>query len=397
MCPPDAVHPCSNFLRRFTTITRLIEYSVLLLTLKKNIPHMMEALGPPQPPSQIIQLVRSDSSVTWDYQSSYLNAFAGKFSSSTLSALTSNSDVESITEDAIFTTQCENHTDSIVQSDAPWGLARISQKLKLDSNDTSALTYNYTYDAKAGQGVDVYVLDTGINIEHVTFEGRATWGFSAVGGTTDGHGHGTHCAGTIAGFQYGVAKKANVIAVKVLSDGGSGSVSGIVAGIDWVIKKYNETGRPSIISMSLGGGANDALDAGVTAAVDAGVHVVVAAGNSNADAKSFSPARAPSVITVGATTIADARASFSNYGALVDVWAPGQYVISAWKGSPNATNNISGTSMATPHVAGLAAYLLSIHGTMPPADLTTRIKSIALTDVITGIPEGTPNTFIQTA
>ncbi|KAG8943164.1 subtilisin-like serine protease [Tulasnella sp. 419] len=327
----------------------------------------------------------------------YLNAFAGKFSSSTLSALTSNSDVESITEDAIFTTQCENHTDSIVQSDAPWGLARISQKLKLDSNDTSALTYNYTYDAKAGQGVDVYVLDTGINIEHVTFEGRATWGFSAVGGTTDGHGHGTHCAGTIAGFQYGVAKKANVIAVKVLSDGGSGSVSGIVAGIDWVIKKYNETGRPSIISMSLGGGANDALDAGVTAAVDAGVHVVVAAGNSNADAKSFSPARAPSVITVGATTIADARASFSNYGALVDVWAPGQYVISAWKGSPNATNNISGTSMATPHVAGLAAYLLSIHGTMSPADLTTRIKSIALTDVITGIPEGTPNTFIQTA
>ncbi|KAG8944826.1 subtilisin-like serine protease, partial [Tulasnella sp. 419] len=273
----------------------------------------------------------------------------------------------------------------------------ITQKTKLTSSDTSALTYNYTYNSKAGEGVDVYVLDTGIYVEHETFEGRAKWGYSAVSGNTDGHGHGTHCAGTIAGKQFGVAKKANVIAVKVLSDSGSGSTSGIIAGIDWVISQYKASGRPSVISMSLGGSKDTTLDNGVTAAVNSGVHVVVAAGNSNVDAKNTSPARAPLVITVGASTIADARASFSNYGAVVDVFAPGQDVISSWIGSTTATNKISGTSMATPHVAGLAAYLLSIHGPLSPADLTTKIKELAVKGALTAIPSSTTNALIQIA
>ncbi|PSS34005.1 hypothetical protein PHLCEN_2v1909 [Hermanssonia centrifuga] len=182
-------------------------------------------------------------------------------------------------------------------------------------------------------------------------------------------------SGTAAGSQFGVAKGANLIAVKVLSDSG-------VSGLNWVATQARSSGRPSIATMSLGGGASTSLDNAVAS---------VAAGNSNVDAGTTSPARAPSANTIGATTIADARASFSNFGSVVDLWAPGQNVISAWIGSTTATNNISGTSMATPHVAGLIAYLIGRDGNSSPAAMSTTLKNASVKNAISGIPSGTIN------
>ncbi|KAJ8457203.1 hypothetical protein ONZ45_g863 [Pleurotus djamor] len=320
-----------------------------------------------------------------------LNGFAGKFSEQTLDALRASPDVESISEDGIM---------SIfdTQTNAPWGLSRLSSSTRLSNQNTNALTFSYTFDASAGAGVDVYIVDTGVFIDHQQFGGRARWGATFVGNVNaDGNGHGTHCAGTVAGSQFGVAKRANIIAVKVLSDAGSGSVAGIVSGLDFVASQAAASGRPSIVSMSLGGGASSALDNAVSSLTSRGVHVVVAAGNDNANAANTSPARAPSAITVGASTIADARASFSNFGSVVDVFAPGQNVISSWIGSTTATNNISGTSMATPHVAGLVAYLIGLQGNVSPAAMSDKIKSLSLKGVLSGIPSGTINDLAHNA
>ncbi|KXN80636.1 Cuticle-degrading protease [Leucoagaricus sp. SymC.cos] len=230
------------------------------------------------------------------------------------------------------------------------------------------------------------------------FGGRARWGETfGPYADADGNGHGTHCSGTAAGSQFGVAKSANLIAVKVLSDAGSGAVSDIVSGLSFVQSSARSSGRPSVASMSLGGGASTALDSAVASLTGSGVHLSVAAGNDGADAGNTSPARAPSANTVGATTIADARASFSNFGSVVDVFAPGQNVISAWIGSTTATNNISGTSMATPHVAGLIAYLISVRGNMSPASMSTLLKSLSLKGVISGVPSGTLNDLVHNA
>lgn len=320
-----------------------------------------------------------------------INSFAGNFDDETLQKIRASTSVESISEDGIMHTMT-----TITQTNAPWGLARISSNSRLTSTDTSALTYTYIYDSVAGQGVDVYVVDTGIYVNHTTFEGRARWG-NTFGGyaSADGNGHGTHCAGTIAGAQYGVAKKANVIAVKVLSDAGSGSVADIVNGLNWVISQAAASGRPSVVSMSLGGGASTAMDNAIGAVTSAGIHAAIAAGNSNTDAANTSPARAPSAVTVGASTITDTRASFSNYGAVVDIWAPGQNVISSWIGSTTATNNISGTSMATPHVAGAIAYLISLRGNTSPAGMSTLLKSLAIASPLTGVPSGTINNLLH--
>ncbi|KIM37988.1 hypothetical protein M413DRAFT_448033 [Hebeloma cylindrosporum] len=323
--------------------------------------------------------------VDWDV----LNGFAGALDENTLNSLRLSEDVEYISEDGIMHTMA-------TQTNAPWGLQRISQAAKLSSTSTSALTYTYTYDDSAGRGVDIYIVDTGINTAHTDFGGRARWGASFDGlPTSDGNGHGTHCAGTAAGTRYGVAKAANLIAVKVLSDSGSGSTSGIVSGLNWVLSQARASGRPSIVSMSLGGGVSTALDNAVTTLTNAGIHVVVAAGNDNANAANTSPARAPSAVTVGASTITDARASFSNYGSVVDVFAPGASIISTWIGSTTATNSISGTSMATPHIAGLVAYLIGKDGNISPAVMETKIKNLSVKNVLTGIPSGTVNFLAQ--
>ncbi|KAF9445349.1 peptidase 1 [Macrolepiota fuliginosa MF-IS2] len=341
--------------------------------------------------TSLVDQIKKNATVTheWDL----INGFAGNFDDNTLNTLRANPDVESIAEDGIMHTM-------VTQTNAPWGLSRLSSTTKLSNTNTNALTFTYTYDASAGSGVDIFIVDTGIFTSHSQFGGRARWG-STFGpyADADGNGHGTHCSGTAAGSQFGVAKSANLVAVKVLSDAGSGAVSDIVSGLNFVGQQHSSSGRPTVASMSLGGGASTALDNAVASLTSGGVHVTVAAGNDGADAGSTSPARAPSAITVGAMTISDARASFSNFGSVVDIFAPGQNVISAWIGSTTATNNISGTSMAsaTPHVAGLVAYLIGLRGNMTPASMSTLIKSLSLKGALSGISSGTLNDLAHNA
>jgi cerevisin len=221
----------------------------------------------------------------------------------------------------------------------------------------------YIYKDSVGTGVTAYVIDTGINIKHVDFEGRAIWGATIPDGDpdVDGNGHGTHCAGTIAGKRFGVAKNATVVAVKVLRSNGSGTLSDVAKGVEWVVEQHKEKELQAIASghskskvksvanMSLGGGKSVFLDKVVDAAVDAGVFFAVAAGNSGDDACDYSPAASVNAITVGATTSADSMAYFSNHGECNDIYAPGYMILSAWTGSPDATATISGTSMVSAH------------------------------------------------
>jgi len=238
------------------------------------------------------------------------------------------------------------------QSGATWGLDRIDQQsLALDT------TYSYI---STGAGVDAYVIDTGILGTHSEFTGRMKSGYSAIGkstNTTDCNGHGTHVAGTIGGRTYGVAKAVSLIPVRVLDCRGSGTNSGVIAGINWVIK--NHTNGKAVANMSLGGGASSTLDTAINNLINDKVTVVVAAGNSNANACNYSPARVPNAITVAASTSADSVASFSNTGSCVDIIAPGEGITSSWIGSNTAIDTISGTSMASPHVAGAIARSLS--------------------------------------
>ncbi|OBT71767.1 hypothetical protein VF21_09409 [Pseudogymnoascus sp. 05NY08] len=268
------------------------------------------------------------------------------------------------------------------RSGATWGLGRISHK--------AAGSNSYVYDSSAGSGSTVYVVDTGIYIEHSEFEGRAKWGANYISGSpdTDENGHGTHCAGTVAGASYGVASKANLVAVKVLDRDGSGSNSGVIAGINYV--GQNGGDGKSVLSMSLGGSYSAALNSAVESTISNGVTVVVAAGNDGADASNYSPASAKNAITVGAIDNTDARAGFSNYGSVLDVFAPGVDVKSAWIGSKSASNTISGTSMATPHVAGLAAYLIGLGGLSSPSAVAAKIASIGIQGSVTD-PKGSVN------
>ena len=234
------------------------------------------------------------------------------------------------------------------QSNPPWGLDRIDQRSRPLSG-----TFTYT---RTGSGVRAYVIDTGIRPTHTQFGGRASVAYDALGGNgIDCNGHGTHVAGTIGGSTYGVAKSVSIRGVRVLNCSGSGSWSAIIAGINWV--RTNHV-KPAVANLSLGGGANSSVDTAINNLITAGVTVVVAAGNSNANACNYSPARVASAITVGSTTSSDARSSFSNYGSCLDIFAPGSSILSAWSTSDTATNTISGTSMASPHVAGVAALYL---------------------------------------
>ncbi|KAJ6070498.1 hypothetical protein N7467_011817 [Penicillium canescens] len=285
------------------------------------------------------------------------------------------------------------------------GLARISHRESLSFG-----TFNkYLYAEDGGEGVDAYVIDTGTNVDHTDFEGRANWGKTVPQGDADedGNGHGTHCSGTIAGKKYGVAKKANVYAVKVLRSNGSGSMSDVVKGVEWAaeahIKKAKSGDKKfkgSVANMSLGGGSSRTLDLAVNAAVDAGIHFAVAAGNDNADACNYSPAAAEKAVTVGASTLADERAYFSNYGKCTDIFAPGLNILSTWIGSKYATNTISGTSMASPHIAGLLAYYVSLApakdsafavADVTPKQLKDALISIATKGTLTDMPSDTPN------
>ncbi|GIZ42407.1 hypothetical protein CKM354_000568000 [Cercospora kikuchii] len=262
----------------------------------------------------------------------------------------------------------------VTQSNVPsYGLARISHR----ENGAT----DYVYDDSAGEGTFSYIIDTGIRTTHQDFGGRAVFGASFVDGEQegDGNGHGTHVAGTTGSTTYGVAKKTTLIAVKVLGAEGSGSNAGVLAGIDWAVNDAKSKGRigKAVGNLSLGGPLSPATNAAVAEAVAEGLFLAVAAGNSGLPTITASPASAPQVCTVGASDDQDRRASYSNFGFLVDVFAPGSNITSTWIDSDSDTNTISGTSMASPHVAGLGAYLLALEGPQDPQALCSRIQELS--------------------
>ena len=309
-----------------------------------------------------------------------VQGFAAELSDSAVAALQADPDVALVATDPVV-----HASAGQVETSAPWGLDRIDQMwLTLDGQ------YHYT---ASGAGTSVYIVDTGINLTHTEFGGRAVTGVDYVtsGGTaTDCNGHGTHVAGIVGGATFGVAKNARLVAVRVLDCSGSGEGSTVIAGLDWVAQQKSASpGTPMVVNMSLGGGAAPVLDSAVARIVAAGVTVVVAAGNSTVDACTTSPARAPDAITVAATDASDNFASFSNYGACVDIAAPGVSVPSAYIGSNTATATLSGTSMASPHVAGAAALYLSVNPAATPAQVTTALTSNAVGGPIQGLPANT--------
>ncbi|KAM4063805.1 subtilase family protein [Hirsutella rhossiliensis] len=344
--------------------------------------------------------------------------YSGHFHQSTIDEIQNHPDVESVVRDTLVhimrplesePAHTQDKCDGDTEKQAPWGLARISHRDRLNFGSFN----KYLFTSEGGEGVDAYVIDTGCNTEHVDFEGRAKWGKTIPQGDEDedGNGHGTHCSGTIAGKKYGVAKKANVYAVKVLRSNGSGSMSDVVKGVEFAATRHIEQVKDakdgkrkgfkgSVANMSLGGGKTTVLDMAVNAAVDAGLHFAVAAGNDNADACNYSPAAAEKPLTVGASALDDSRAYFSNYGKCTDIFAPGLSILSTWIGSKHAVNTISGTSMASPHICGLLAYYLSLQpshdsefsvGAMTPKKLKADLVSIATRGALTEIPEDTPN------
>ena len=315
--------------------------------------------------------------VDFVYESA-LSGFAGSFPEQALFGLSHNPNVEYIEADQVVTLDA-------TQSPATWGLDRIDQSNLPLSN---SYTYNFT-----GAGVTAYIIDTGIRFSHNDFGGRAVSGYDAVdgGSADDCHGHGTHVAGTVGGSTYGVAKGVSLVGVRVLNCSGSGTTSGVIAGIDWVTS--NHTTGKAVANMSLGGGASTSIDNAVKNSIADGVVYAIAAGNSNRDACRFSPARVPEAITVGATTSTDARASYSNYGSCLDLFAPGSSITSAWYTSNTATNTISGTSMATPHVAGVAALYLEGHNATPQ-QVRDAIVGTATAGVVTSPGRNSPNLLL---
>jgi subtilisin family serine protease len=316
-----------------------------------------------------------------------VNGFAAELNQGQLNALQHNPNVAYIEQD-------QPVTASTLQAGATWGLDRIDQQ-----NLPLSTTFSYL---NTGVGVRAYIVDTGILLTHTDFAGRATTGYDAVtaGGTaTDCNGHGTHVAGTVGGTLHGVAKAVSLVAVRVLGCNGSGTNAGVIAGVDWVANNHV---KPAVANMSLGGGASTTLDNAVKNAIAQGVPFAVAAGNGNIfgiaqNACNSSPARVPEAITVGATEKTDKKASYSNFGTCVDIFAPGSGITSAWYTSPTATNTISGTSMASPHVAGVAALYLQSNPTATPAGVASALIAGATLNKVTSPGTGSPNRLLFTA
>ena len=307
-----------------------------------------------------------------------LNGFAASLNAGQLNALRHNPGVDYVEADQPF----EART---TQTGATWGIDRIDQR-----NLPLSGTYTYT---STGAGVYAYVVDTGIQTNHPQFGTRAAVAYDALGGNgQDCNGHGTHVAGTIGSTTYGVAKSVQLRAVRVLNCSGSGSTSGILAAVDWI--RLNRS-NPAVANLSLGGGYSSSLNTAVTSLANSGVFVAVAAGNSNADACNYSPSSAPAVFTTASSEKTDARRTSSNYGSCVDGYAPGGSITSTWINSSTAT--ISGSSMASPHVAGVAALYKATYGNASTATIDSWIKTNATQGVITGNPSGTPNRLLYKA
>ncbi|MER7764443.1 S8 family peptidase [Streptomyces sp. NPDC097619] len=312
-----------------------------------------------------------------------LNGYAAQLTAAQARKLAAHPAVASVEQNQIVRSDA-------TQTNAPWGLDRIDQP-NLPLNGT------YTYPDSAGSGVTAYVIDTGVRISHREFGGRAVNGYDAVQNDNvaqDGNGHGTHVATTIAGATYGVAKKARVVAVRVLDNNGSGTTAGVIAGIDWVTANH-QAGVPAVANMSLGGGASSTLDAAVRRSIADGITYAIAAGNSGVNAANTSPARVTEGITVGATSNTDAKASWSNFGSVLDLFAPGVNITAGWYTSDTATNTISGTSMAAPHVAGAAAVYLAGHTSASPAQVATALVNGAVNNKVTSPGSGSPNKLLQ--
>lgn len=296
-----------------------------------------------------------------------------------IEAMKKNPQVLSVESDTIV------NIDATTQSNPDWGLDRIDQKaLPLNS------AYSYL---QTGSGTTAYIVDTGILSSHQEFSGRVLSGYTAISdgnATTDCNGHGTHVAGTVGGTTYGVAKNVNLVPIRILGCDGSGASSNVIAGLDWILKNGK---KPAVVNMSLGGATSSSLDSAVENLYNNGYVMVVAAGNSNTDACTSSPARVSKAITVAATDNTDTRASYSNYGSCVDIFAPGSQINSSWIGSNTATKILNGTSMATPHVAGVVAEMLQSTPTASPQTISTNLLNQASSNVVKN-PSGSPNRLL---
>lgn len=322
--------------------------------------------------------------ITATYRYRYaLKGFAATISTPVVEALRSDPRIAYIEQDQVA------HAIGTQTNPPSWGLDRVDQHA-LPLNQT----YNYN---QTGTGVDAYIIDTGIRLTHTDFGGRAITGVDEItsGGTAnDGNGHGTHVAGTTGGASYGIAKNVRLIAVRVLDNSGSGTYAQVIAGVDWVTGHH--TTNPAVANMSLSGSASSSLDTAVRNSIADGITYCIAAGNNGANASNYSPARVTEAITVGATNSSDGWASFSNYGSVLDILSPGVSIKSDWNTSDTATNTISGTSMAAPHVTGAAALYLEANPSATPAQVASGLVAIGTSGVISGVPSGTVNLLLYT-
>ncbi|KAK8856957.1 peptidase S8/S53 domain-containing protein [Apiospora arundinis] len=336
---------------------------------------------------------RDTAGVEKTYKIKDFEAYSGEFDEATLEEIKKNPDVLEVEEDQIWTL-FDDMTSEIqdraltTQTGATWGLGTVSS--------TSPGSTSYKYDTSAGQGTYAYIVDSGVLQTHSQFGGRASYGYNAAGGSNvDTAGHGTHCAGTVGGSTYGVAKKATIIAVKVFT-GNTAATSVIMDGFSWAVNDIVSKSRQNkaVVSMSLGGPKSNAFNNLVTQAYSSGVLSIIAAGNEAQNAANVSPASATNAFVVGAIDSSWRQSSFSNYGSVLSVYAPGTSILSSWIGGNSATNTISGTSMATPHVAGLALYLMGLENLSASA-VAARIRSLATSGKISGISSGSPNRIIN--
>jgi len=334
------------------------------------------------------------------------HAYSGPMSPATVNMIRTDDDVVDFVEaDSVMSTQAPTKKDNVVlypqsvnatksadqcqaQLEATWGLVRTGER-ELNINGEY-----YYEDTNQGEGVDAYILDTGIYLDHIEFEGRAVWGTDTVDNPsprTDGNGHGTHVAGTVMSAKYGIAKKATGIAVKVLGASGSGSTAGVIDGVDWTCSDHQAKRNKCVANMSLGGGFSAAMNRAVEEATECGCSFAVASGNSAANACLYSPASADgAVVSVNSMDSSDRQSSFSNHGACTDIYAPGSSITSTWIGSRFAINTISGTSMASPHVCGIQAKLAEKIGD-DPATIKSALLRDATMDAITSTSPNTPN------